>query len=286
SLHYHNRNLQCISTAIPLFPAVLSRSNQTELMEPPPLSRSNIPANPVSLPPYRSNIIILFDAKPIFLVIFISQSVQFPLRNMNSPFGFHEAVNRESTANSTFSFSICCGNIVSPDSNKRFVYDVGAYNSDDDKADQNGMRDFLNEMADMMNLCIVIPILIINVLARVSICLLCNLRKPTAVVLSLATEVKTSMEAVLIKRKPRCAATTNGVPAAAVTDPPIRPLYISPKVRSYGRFKDSSDLRRNPFVPRAKNEQDRDGGTQVPKEPVNELRLPKRKRPNLQQEQP
>ncbi|WZZ43825.1 hypothetical protein YC2023_040084 [Brassica napus] len=26
---------------------------------------------------------------------------------------------------------------VSPDSNKRFVYDVGAYNSDDDKADQN-----------------------------------------------------------------------------------------------------------------------------------------------------
>ncbi|WZZ43826.1 hypothetical protein YC2023_040085 [Brassica napus] len=68
-------------------------------------------------------------------------------------------------------------------------------------------------------------------------------------------------------RKPRCAATTNGVPAAAVTDPPIRPLYISPKVRSYGRFKDSSDLRRNPFVPRAKNEQDRDGGTQVPKEP-------------------
>ncbi|KAF3543875.1 hypothetical protein DY000_02005568 [Brassica cretica] len=76
------------------------------------------------------------------------------------------------------------------------------------------------------------------------------------------------------------------VPAAAVTDPPIRPPYISPKVRSYRRFKDSSDLRRNPFVPRAKNEQDRDGGTQVPKEPVNELRLPKRKRPNLQQEQP
>ncbi|CAN6867176.1 unnamed protein product [Brassica oleracea] len=36
-----------------------------------------------------------------------------------------------------FSFFIWCGNMVSPDSNKRFVYDVGAYNSDDDKADQN-----------------------------------------------------------------------------------------------------------------------------------------------------
>ncbi|KAF2561979.1 hypothetical protein F2Q70_00016432 [Brassica cretica] len=36
-----------------------------------------------------------------FLVIFISQSVQSPLRNINSPFGFHGAVNRESTANST-----------------------------------------------------------------------------------------------------------------------------------------------------------------------------------------
>ncbi|KAF2534581.1 hypothetical protein F2Q70_00033280 [Brassica cretica] len=44
---------------------------------------------------------ILFDAKPVFLVIFISQSVQSPLRNINSPFGFHGAVNRESTANST-----------------------------------------------------------------------------------------------------------------------------------------------------------------------------------------
>nr|VDD42224.1 unnamed protein product [Brassica oleracea] len=54
-----------------------------------------------------------------FLVIFISQSVQSPLRNINSPFGFHGAVN------------------LSSDSNKRFVYDVGAYNSDDDKADQN-----------------------------------------------------------------------------------------------------------------------------------------------------
>ncbi|WZZ76385.1 hypothetical protein YC2023_087755 [Brassica napus] len=74
--------------------------NQTELTEPPPLSRSNVPANPVSLPPYRSNIIILFDAKPVFLVIFISQSVQSPLRNINSPFGFHGAVNRDSTANS------------------------------------------------------------------------------------------------------------------------------------------------------------------------------------------
>nr|VDD38673.1 unnamed protein product [Brassica oleracea] len=54
-----------------------------------------------------------------FLVIFISQSVQSPLRNINSPFGFHGAVN------------------LSSDSNKRFVYDVGAYNSDDGKADQN-----------------------------------------------------------------------------------------------------------------------------------------------------
>ncbi|KAL0761636.1 hypothetical protein Bca101_077786 [Brassica carinata] len=93
--------------------------NQTELTEPPPLSRSNVPANLVSLPPYRSNIIIPFDAKPCFLVIFISQSVQSPLRNINSPFGFHGAVN------------------LSSDSNKRFVYDVGAYNSDDGKADQN-----------------------------------------------------------------------------------------------------------------------------------------------------
>ncbi|KAH0861675.1 hypothetical protein HID58_089936, partial [Brassica napus] len=83
-----------------------------------------------------------------FLVIFISQSVQSPLRNINSPFGFYGAVNRESTANST-------SPPFSSDSNKRFVYDVGAYNSDDDKADQNGMRDFLNEMAAMMNLCIV-----------------------------------------------------------------------------------------------------------------------------------
>ncbi|WZZ74235.1 hypothetical protein YC2023_085605 [Brassica napus] len=111
-----------------------------------------------------------------------------PLRNINSPFGFHGAVN------------------LSFDSNKRFVYDVIAYNSDDGKADQNGMGDFLNEMATMMNLCIVrrrsIPILIINVLARVSICLLCNLKKPTAVVLlkRVATEVKTLMGAVLIKR--------------------------------------------------------------------------------------
>ncbi|KAH0869840.1 hypothetical protein HID58_076862 [Brassica napus] len=31
----------------------------------------------------------------------------------------------------------CTGQSVSSDSNKRFVYDVGAYNSDDGKADQN-----------------------------------------------------------------------------------------------------------------------------------------------------
>ncbi|CAN6802604.1 unnamed protein product [Brassica oleracea] len=54
-----------------------------------------------------------------FLVIFISQSVQFPLRNINSHFGFHGAKK-----------------LSSSDSNKRFVY-VGAYNSDDDKADQS-----------------------------------------------------------------------------------------------------------------------------------------------------
>ncbi|CAH8391865.1 unnamed protein product [Eruca vesicaria subsp. sativa] len=40
---------------------------------------------------------------------------------------------------------------VLSDSNKRFLYDVGAYNSDDDVDDQNGMGDFLNEMAAMMN---------------------------------------------------------------------------------------------------------------------------------------
>ncbi|CAH8293922.1 unnamed protein product [Eruca vesicaria subsp. sativa] len=39
---------------------------------------------------------------------------------------------------------------VLSDSNKRFLYDVGAYNSDDD-SDQNGMGDFLSEMAVMMN---------------------------------------------------------------------------------------------------------------------------------------
>ncbi|KAL0898561.1 hypothetical protein Bca101_082522 [Brassica carinata] len=79
---------------------------------------------------------------------------------------------------------------LSSDSNKRFVYDVGAYNSDDDKADQNGMGDFLNEMAAMMNLCIVIIHgTVLN-------------RKPMAVVLlkRVATEVKTLMGAVLIRR--------------------------------------------------------------------------------------
>ncbi|CAN6893489.1 unnamed protein product [Brassica oleracea var. botrytis] len=39
---------------------------------------------------------------------------------------------------------------VLSDSNKRFLYDVGAYNTDDD-SDQNGMGDFLSEMAVMMN---------------------------------------------------------------------------------------------------------------------------------------
>ncbi|KAF8110515.1 hypothetical protein N665_0083s0077 [Sinapis alba] len=42
---------------------------------------------------------------------------------------------------------------VLSDSNKRFLYDVGAYNTDDDDddSDQYGMGDFLNEMATMMN---------------------------------------------------------------------------------------------------------------------------------------
>jgi len=38
---------------------------------------------------------------------------------------------------------------VLSDSNKRFLYDVGVYDSDDD--DENGMGDFLNEMAVMMS---------------------------------------------------------------------------------------------------------------------------------------
>ncbi|XP_010487217.1 PREDICTED: uncharacterized protein LOC104765231 [Camelina sativa] len=40
---------------------------------------------------------------------------------------------------------------VLSDSNKRFLYDVGAYKTDDDDDDQNGMGDFLSEMAAMMN---------------------------------------------------------------------------------------------------------------------------------------
>ncbi|KAG6415859.1 hypothetical protein SASPL_123278 [Salvia splendens] len=39
---------------------------------------------------------------------------------------------------------------VLSDSNKRFLYDVGVYNSDDDD-DEDGMGDFLSEMAAMMN---------------------------------------------------------------------------------------------------------------------------------------
>ncbi|KAF3451984.1 hypothetical protein FNV43_RR08080 [Rhamnella rubrinervis] len=38
---------------------------------------------------------------------------------------------------------------VLSDANKRFLYDVGIYDSDDD--DENGMGDFLSEMAVMMN---------------------------------------------------------------------------------------------------------------------------------------
>ncbi|KAJ0006988.1 hypothetical protein Pint_29290 [Pistacia integerrima] len=40
---------------------------------------------------------------------------------------------------------------VLSDANKRFLYDVGVYDSDDDDDDQNGMGDFLNEMACMMS---------------------------------------------------------------------------------------------------------------------------------------
>ncbi|XP_041991058.1 dnaJ homolog subfamily B member 3-like [Salvia splendens] len=39
---------------------------------------------------------------------------------------------------------------VLSDANKRFLYDVGIYNSDDDD-DEDGMGDFLSEMAVMMN---------------------------------------------------------------------------------------------------------------------------------------
>ncbi|XP_016450255.1 uncharacterized protein LOC107775089 isoform X3 [Nicotiana tabacum] len=39
---------------------------------------------------------------------------------------------------------------VLSDANKRFLYDVGVYDSGDDD-DENGMGDFLNEMAAMMN---------------------------------------------------------------------------------------------------------------------------------------
>ncbi|KAK3220624.1 hypothetical protein Dsin_014594 [Dipteronia sinensis] len=39
---------------------------------------------------------------------------------------------------------------VLSDGNKRFLYDVGVYDSDDDD-DENGMGDFLNEMANMMS---------------------------------------------------------------------------------------------------------------------------------------
>ncbi|RCV20248.1 hypothetical protein SETIT_4G041200v2 [Setaria italica] len=40
---------------------------------------------------------------------------------------------------------------VLSDSNKRFLYDVGVYDSEDDEADLSGMGDFLGEMADMMS---------------------------------------------------------------------------------------------------------------------------------------
>lgn len=40
---------------------------------------------------------------------------------------------------------------VLSDSNKRFLYDVGVYDCDDDEDDLSGMGDFLGEMADMMS---------------------------------------------------------------------------------------------------------------------------------------
>ncbi|CAN6202217.1 unnamed protein product, partial [Urochloa humidicola] len=40
---------------------------------------------------------------------------------------------------------------VLSDSNKRLLYDVGVYDSEDDEADLSGMGDFLGEMADMMS---------------------------------------------------------------------------------------------------------------------------------------
>uniref|UniRef100_A0A0D9WMW4 J domain-containing protein n=1 Tax=Leersia perrieri TaxID=77586 RepID=A0A0D9WMW4_9ORYZ len=40
---------------------------------------------------------------------------------------------------------------VLSDSNKRFLYDVGVYDGDDDEADLSGMGDFLGEMAQMMS---------------------------------------------------------------------------------------------------------------------------------------
>ncbi|CAF2252722.1 unnamed protein product [Brassica napus] len=61
----------------------------------------------------------------------------FISKQSNGTDGASSAEPIKRTANPVFSFSICCGNIVSSDSNKRFVYDVGAYNSDDDKADEN-----------------------------------------------------------------------------------------------------------------------------------------------------
>ncbi|CAI9114476.1 OLC1v1015205C2 [Oldenlandia corymbosa var. corymbosa] len=40
---------------------------------------------------------------------------------------------------------------VLSDESKRFLYDVGIYDCDDDDQDANGMADFVNEMVDMMS---------------------------------------------------------------------------------------------------------------------------------------
>ena len=47
--------------------------------------------------------------------------------------------------------SHCCSCAVLSDANKRFLYDVGVYEDDDDDDSLQGMGDFLGEMAHMMS---------------------------------------------------------------------------------------------------------------------------------------
>lgn len=44
-----------------------------------------------------------------------------------------------------------CSCAVLSDANKRFLYDVGVYNNDDDEDSLKGMGDFIGEMAQMMS---------------------------------------------------------------------------------------------------------------------------------------